>query len=177
MPVHLNKIGQQPYCLVGTEGAEIIDGLYSESEVLISKKSFSGFFGTDLAERLADIPSVILAGIATDCCILATALDAASHGRHVYVPYQAVSAANLGSYSFGLDAIAKSAAAIVEVEAVLTGSDLWEVRLQSNDVARDWYTSQLSLLTEFRSRRGSDQGSVAEEIGRLEEFLAGRHLP
>jgi len=67
LSVHLVKVG-----------AEILDWLLGEGDVLVSKTKYSGFHGTDLVARLNDFDTVLLAGVAADCCILHTALDATS---------------------------------------------------------------------------------------------------
>jgi nicotinamidase/pyrazinamidase len=81
-----------PHCLVGTPGASFhpsldvapIEAVFSKGEYAAA---YSGFEGTDPAGRtLADwlrehgVDAVELAGIATDHCVRATALDAVREG-------------------------------------------------------------------------------------------------
>ena len=68
-----------PALMPGTWGAEIHDALAPQSdEYVVTKRSFSAFFGTDLetALRRRGIRTVILAGTITYACVLHTAFDA-----------------------------------------------------------------------------------------------------
>jgi nicotinamidase-related amidase len=63
----------------GTEGCEIVPELaMAPSDVVIIKKRYSAFYGTNLDETLAQLrpDAIILAGINTHACIRATAIDA-----------------------------------------------------------------------------------------------------
>jgi nicotinamidase/pyrazinamidase len=73
------------HCVAGTEGAELNPGLdQALVDVVVDKgtdpatEGYSGFDGTDLATLLRDrgIDRVTVAGLATDYCVRATALDA-----------------------------------------------------------------------------------------------------
>lgn len=178
LSVHLVKSGVPPYCIRGTVGAEILDGLLGEDDVLVSKTKYSGFHGTDLIARLTGFDTVLLAGVAADCCILHTAFDATSHGKHVIVPYQAVSATTRNAYVSGLETIAKSAGAVVDLHAILNPASPspWDSRLHGEEletVLESWFSRQLELLGEFR-RQPNDSEAVEKTVARLEEFLANR---
>lgn len=74
--------GKKPYSIRGTEGAEVIDEIGKDpKDIYLPKRRFSAFFKTDLDQTLRemDIDTVVLAGITTSICVLATALDALSH--------------------------------------------------------------------------------------------------
>jgi maleamate amidohydrolase len=62
------------------------------NEAVITKQHASGFFGTDLADRLRrdDIDTVIIGGVSTSGCVRATATDASAHGFIPIVVRQAV---------------------------------------------------------------------------------------
>ena len=69
----------KPHSLKGTEGATVVDELDCRSEDLwLPKPRFSAFWGTDLASWLRDqhVTLCAVAGIATNFCVLTTALDA-----------------------------------------------------------------------------------------------------
>lgn len=73
----------KPHSLAGTEGAKVIEELDMKPEDLwLPKPKFSAFFDTDLAERLKkdNVSLCAVAGIATNFCVLATAIDAVSSG-------------------------------------------------------------------------------------------------
>jgi nicotinamidase-related amidase len=154
LPVHLQRTNVHPYCLDGTEGAQIVSGLLQEGEGLIKKQGYSAFNGTALASLLEDTSSIVLAGIAADCCILTTAFDAASLGKHVYLPYQAIAASRLKEYVSGLVCVAKSAAIVADLQRLLfsDGPSL-DHSLSSDQITAqvsDWFQMQLAVLERFR---------------------------
>ncbi len=90
-----------PHCVADTEGADFAEELHAPgTAVVISKATtqtadvYSGFEGTDLAERLAEqqIARVIVGGLATDYCVLSTVLDARASGLDVVVLEDAIRA-------------------------------------------------------------------------------------
>jgi nicotinamidase/pyrazinamidase len=110
-----------PHCVAGTEGAELHPGLDAALvDVVVDKgtdpatEGYSGFDGTDLATLLRDrgIDRVTVAGLATDYCVRATALDALRAGFAVTVD---------GAASRGIDPEG-SAGALAEVRAA--GADV-----------------------------------------------------
>jgi nicotinamidase/pyrazinamidase len=77
------------HCVAGTAGAELHPDLdAARVDVIVDKgrdpstEGYSGFDGTDLAAILRDrsIDKVTVAGLATDYCVRATALDALREG-------------------------------------------------------------------------------------------------
>ncbi|MHA1379244.1 MAG: cysteine hydrolase family protein [Candidatus Helarchaeota archaeon] len=84
-----------PHCVKGTKGAEIIDELKPEDdEIIIPKRRYSGFYGTDLDLWLRElgIDTIILTGILTNICVMYTSADAAQRGYHVIVIKDGVAA-------------------------------------------------------------------------------------
>lgn len=77
--LYFNLSGLPHHCMVGTEGAEIIDLIRPENEdLVIKKRNLSGFFNTDLEVtlRAMEVDRLILVGASTNGCILHTAADA-----------------------------------------------------------------------------------------------------
>ena len=77
-----------PHAIVGTMGAEIIPELApSEADTVISKRRYSGFFGTDLDITLREkgVDTLRLVGDCTNICVLYTAADARNLGYSVEV--------------------------------------------------------------------------------------------
>lgn len=148
LPGHLQKLGVQPYCIDGTEGSEIVGGIFEPGDKRISKRWYSGFVGTNLHAEVEDAQSIIIAGVAADCCILTTAFDAATrHAKDVYLPYQATSASTCEAYVFGLQCVAKSAGAVVDLnELIRRGEPAWDQRIHDVNsltaTLRDWYESR-----------------------------------
>jgi nicotinamidase/pyrazinamidase len=89
------------HCVAGTSGAAFAAALrLPASAIVISKatrrdaEALSGFSGTELGARLAaaGVRRVVVGGLATDYCVLATVLDARAAGFEVLVPVAAVRA-------------------------------------------------------------------------------------
>jgi Amidases related to nicotinamidase len=81
------------WCLAGTKGAELADGISpTPRDVVFVKKKPSGFLGTPLLGYLVDrkIDTVIVVGGATSNCVRATVFDASSHNFRTIVPQEAV---------------------------------------------------------------------------------------
>jgi nicotinamidase/pyrazinamidase len=104
------------HCVAGSEGAQLHPGLHGALvDVVVDKgtdpatEGYSGFDGTDLATLLRErgIDRITVAGLATDYCVRATALDALQAGFAVTVDEDA---------SRGIDP-GGSAGALAEVRA------------------------------------------------------------
>lgn len=77
-----------PHAIVGTPGAEIIPELApDETDDVIPKRRYSGFFGTDLDITLREkrVDTLRLVGDCTNICVLFTAADARNLGYAVEV--------------------------------------------------------------------------------------------
>lgn len=71
----------------GTEGAAILPEYLGEGDVIVEKNKDSGFYETELDERLrADgIDTVLVTGLQTQICVQTTAADAFFRGYNVWV--------------------------------------------------------------------------------------------
>lgn len=74
----------QGMALEGTSGAARLDGLGEPDHVVVKTRD-SAFFGTDLDRWLVDreVDRLVLAGVSTESCIAATAVDAYAHDLRV----------------------------------------------------------------------------------------------
>ncbi|RFA10618.1 hypothetical protein B7R54_16465 [Subtercola boreus] len=81
-------------CVLGTPGAEWFGMAPAEGELVITKRGYSGFFGTTLENELHErgIDWVTVVGLTIDCCVDATARDAFQGGWPVLVPSDATAA-------------------------------------------------------------------------------------
>ncbi len=89
----------------GTEGAEVVDELRpKEGDMVVPKVSYSGFFQTDLDDRLRSlgVEELILTGCVTNICVLYTAVDAYMRGYYVDVPEDSVAALDPEDHRFAL---------------------------------------------------------------------------
>lgn len=88
-----------PHCIAETEGAQFAQNLDLNEDVsvvskatTIEKDAYSGFEGTDLAERLRvlDVKRLFIGGLATDYCVLNTVKDALKEGFEVLLLEDAI---------------------------------------------------------------------------------------
>ncbi len=89
------RAGSQDVCVPGTWGAEIIPEVAPlHGEPVVVKHRFSGFVDTGLEKllRANHIRTLIVAGVATQCCIESTVRDAALRDFYVVVPEDCVAA-------------------------------------------------------------------------------------
>ena len=86
------------HCLSGTWGAEIVDEIpVDETDIVISKRRYSGFFQTalDLNLRERGIDTVIVTGVVTNICVRSTVHDAFFLSYRVLVPEDLVMATSI----------------------------------------------------------------------------------
>lgn len=77
-----------PHALMNTKGSEIITDLKpNRKDYIILKKTYSGFFKTDLDLLLKkiEVDSVILLGVSTDICVQNNAADLFYRGFKIFV--------------------------------------------------------------------------------------------
>jgi biuret amidohydrolase len=109
----------------GTWGAELVDGLGRlESDVVITKKRSSAFFGTDLNFVLRGLGAdrLIVAGSSTNWAVESTIRDAESLDYAVVVPREATGARMGELHEAALRSIASRYGQIKPLADVLTGS-------------------------------------------------------
>jgi nicotinamidase-related amidase len=94
-----------PHAIAGTKGAQIVPELAPrEGEVVIPKRRFSGFFGTDLDLTLRErgVDTLRLVGDCTNICVLYTAADARNLGYAVEVVRDGVTSFDLEAHADAL---------------------------------------------------------------------------
>src|SRR5262249_8203398 len=113
------------HCIQNTRGADFHPELRFPADVHIINKAddpdmdaYSGFGGTDLAERLrkAGVRRVWIGGLTQDYCVRETALDAIREGFEVHVIVSATRAVNVqpGDGDRALDEIRKAGGVLEE---------------------------------------------------------------
>jgi nicotinamidase-related amidase len=111
----------------GSEGARIIEEFLHEDDIVVEKNKDSGFFETDLHERLQGlgVDTVAITGMQTQICVQTTAADAFFRGYGVIVPADAVVSAREEDKQRALDWLASYCATILStdelVDAVTSG--------------------------------------------------------
>lgn len=80
------------HCLDGSWDAAVPDWLaHQDRHLLVPKRRYSGFFGTDLDLLLRErqVRELVLAGVKSHVCIRATIQDAFAYGYRVLLPREA----------------------------------------------------------------------------------------
>lgn len=100
------RFGWPPHAVRGTKGAEVVKELApKEGDIVIEKKSYSGFYRTSLERTLKKlgISRISIAGCVTNICVLYTASDAVLRGFDVTVDEGLVAGLDRRSHVFALD--------------------------------------------------------------------------
>jgi nicotinamidase-related amidase len=100
-----------PHAIAGTKGARIVPELApAAADVVIPKRRYSGFFGTDLDITLRErgIDTLRLVGDCTNICVLYTAADARNLGYAVEVVKDGVTSFDLEAHADALRELEKT---------------------------------------------------------------------
>ncbi|MDB5747963.1 MAG: nicotinamidase [Massilia sp.] len=122
-----------PHCVAGTRGAAFSDALRLPPDAIVVSKAetadvdaYSAFNGTGLAGQLRarGVRRVAVCGLATDYCVLNTALDARANGFDVLVVPQAMRAVdvNPGDGERAIAAMVERGALPVQVDELAAAS-------------------------------------------------------
>ncbi len=126
--------GPWPYhCIQGTRGAEFHPALNRTGIHHVVQKGtdldldgYSGFAGTDLAQRLRDrgVRRVFIGGLATDYCVKATAIESVAAGFETYVLTDAIRAVEVqpGDGDRALQAMRDAGVRLTTSHALTAGS-------------------------------------------------------
>ncbi len=94
------------HCVIGTEETEVIPelGEWVTEYNVIAKNRYSGFFNTDLSERLAALKpdKVIICGVCTDICVMHTASDARNRDYAVEIRADCVASFDADAHRWAL---------------------------------------------------------------------------
>ena len=105
------------HCVRGTEEPNVIPELeaFVTDTNVVPKNRYSGFFNTDLAQRLGDIQpeKLIVCGVCTDICVLHTTADARNRDYPVEVPANCVATFDPGAHTWALGHLQKILGAAV----------------------------------------------------------------
>jgi len=105
-----------PHALKGTPGARIVPELAPRAgDLVIRKRRFSGFFGTDLDITLRErgVDTLRLVGDCTNICVLYTAADARNLGYAVEVVRDGVTSFDLEAHADALRELEKTLGATI----------------------------------------------------------------
>ncbi len=92
----LFRARMKPHSIRGTAGTKPLAALEPQAhDIILEKRRFSAFFKTDLDQTLRTLgaDTVLVAGITTNFCVLATAFDACGHDFATVIVEDACAAA------------------------------------------------------------------------------------
>ena len=99
------------HCVIGTAETEVIPELAEWVDAaganVVPKNRYSGFFNTDLADRLAALAPdrIIVCGVCTDICVLHTVSDARNRDYAVSVPPDCVASFDADAHRWAMQHI------------------------------------------------------------------------
>ena len=99
------RMGWPPHALAGSRGAQVVDQLeLSIHDAIIYKKTYSGFFETDLDRVLKEgrISELLITGCVTNICVLYTVAGLRVRGFEVIVPKNCVASFDKDSHEWAL---------------------------------------------------------------------------
>jgi nicotinamidase-related amidase len=115
-------IANRRVCIEGTPGVRIIEEIKPRNDdVVINKKRFSAFFGTDLLIYLRGVNAdgVILTGCVTSGCVRMTAYDAFQYDYRVVIPAECVGDQTKGLHEQSLFIMNQVVADVLPMETVI----------------------------------------------------------
>ncbi|MHB8631068.1 MAG: cysteine hydrolase family protein [Candidatus Limnocylindria bacterium] len=105
-----------PHAIAGTKGARIVPELAPrDGDIVVPKRRYSGFFGTDLDITLREraVDTLRLVGDCTNICVLYTAADARNLGYAVEVVRDGVTSFDLEAHADALRELEKTLGATI----------------------------------------------------------------
>ena len=122
------KLPALEYLAAGSAAVEIDPRVApAGNEPVLVKHWPSGFFGTDLGERIAEAgaDTVFVTGLTTSGCVRATAVDALSHDLRVIVPREAVGDRDAAAHDATLHDIECKYGDVPSLETALAALARW----------------------------------------------------
>ena len=112
-----------PHCLMDTWGAQLVDALHrAPNDIVVPKRRYSAFFGTDLDLHLRErhIAIVLVIGVVTNICVRSTVHDAFFLGYEVVVPVECVAATSPQAQATSLYDMATHYGTVAPLDQVLS---------------------------------------------------------
>ncbi|MFI6448447.1 cysteine hydrolase family protein [Kitasatospora sp. NPDC050543] len=109
----------------GSQGAAILADFLDPSDVIVEKNKDSGFYETELHDRLqaAGIDTVLVTGLQTQICVQTTAADAFFRGYNVWVPSDCVVSGNPEDRDRALEWLGGYCATVAHSDEILATLD------------------------------------------------------
>jgi len=112
------------HCVEGTPESDVIPELAPYPGERISKQRYSGFFNTNLEQKLKELnpEKIIVCGVCTDICVLHTTADARNRDYAVEVPSDAVATFDPDAHKWALQHMERIVGAkIVTTQTIASG--------------------------------------------------------
>ncbi|MFP5388095.1 MAG: cysteine hydrolase family protein [Thermoleophilia bacterium] len=116
-------------CTQGSDGARLLEDVVDPRDLIVEKNKDSGFFDTDLHERLKErgVDTVVVTGMQTQICVQTTAADAFFRGYNVIVPPDGVVSARPEDKTRALEWLRSYCATIMGIEQFLRAVEADEI--------------------------------------------------
>jgi len=142
-----------PHCIAGTSEAEIIPQLAGYPGEVTTKRRFSGFFDSDLDDKLRALApqKVVVCGVCTDICVCHTVADARNRDYQVEVPVDCVASFDVAAHHSALQHMEKVLGATVRrppPAATLTPRFETPASIISGDTADIYFVRTVEILRE-----------------------------
>lgn len=116
---YMDKKLDRYYCLENSEGEKIIPELLNKnkSDLVIRKRFYSGFYGTELLKNLREkkITRLFFAGLTTGCCISSTAREAYNYNFELYFISDCMTSSLKSAHKSELRFFQKSLGEVIEL--------------------------------------------------------------
>jgi nicotinamidase-related amidase len=107
-------------CRAGTPGADFHGPEPEAGDEVIAKTRYSGFFATrlDATLKAADIDTLIVGGLTTDCCVDCTVRDAFHLDYHVFIAVDACAAYDRADHDAAMKTLMRNFAILTDTGEV-----------------------------------------------------------
>lgn len=113
------------HAVSGTKGAEVIPELnVCESDYVVPKRRYSGFFQTNLDMLLKElgVDTLIITGLWVHLCVRQTTVDGFCHGYNIVIPKDATNAFTQEEYDYSIQFLVGACGAeITDVDTLVAG--------------------------------------------------------
>jgi len=140
-----------PHCIAGTSEAEVVPQLAGYPGEVIPKRRFSGFFDSDLDDKLRALApqKLVVCGVCTDICVCHTVADARNRDYQVEVPVDCVASFDLAAHHAALQHMQKVlGATVTRAPTTQVPSPRFEtpVSVLSGDTADIYFVRTVEIL-------------------------------
>lgn len=122
----MRRLGGDPgadsaVCRAGSAGAAFVDPRPIEGELVVPKRRYSAFFGTNLDEALRErgLDTLVVCGLTTECCVDCTVRHAFHLDYHLFIARDATAAYDPGVHEGALKGLELNCAILVDSDQVV----------------------------------------------------------